>query len=50
MNTHTDTRKTAQHDLLVSCRCGQDLEFSTKHHCPRCGTSLRRAYVLTLAA
>lgn len=50
MNTHTDTRKTVQHDLFAICRCGQDLEFSTRAHCPRCGTSVRKSPVLLLAA
>ncbi|HSV39837.1 MAG TPA: hypothetical protein VLI04_13855, partial [Nocardioidaceae bacterium] len=50
MNTNTEIRKTAHNDLYVSCRCGQDLDVVAGHHCPRCGTTLRQAYVLVLAA
>jgi len=34
------TNRSQGRTLRAVCACGQDLEFCTREHCPRCGTSL----------
>ena len=31
---------TVERARLVTCACGQELDTCTRHHCPRCGSSL----------
>jgi len=34
------TKRVQVRTARAVCACGQDLEFCTHEHCPRCGTSL----------